>query len=107
MRFVQLLRVLEVHLEYIALSAVGWMVGNGFSEPSLIVHPPEASCGEGLAHRPAIEVIGVQVQDVTLGLRRVVALNHRVVSLGISFRNHRNPAPHPLLDEEVLVIVCE
>ena len=76
-------------------------------EPQRLLHPLEATCRQRLAHCPAIQVVGIQVEDVTLRLGRVKALDQRVVSPRVALGYQGDTAAHPLLDEEVLVIVRE
>ena len=103
---IQLFRLLEVYLKDVPLSAVIWVFPNASCKPIAVLHPLEATCGQCLAHRPAIKVVGIQVEDVALRLLGVIAFHLEVIGPGIAFRGHGDTTLHPLLNEEVLVIVC-
>ena len=104
---VQLFGVLKVYLKDVPLSAVSWVFPNASCKSIAVLHPLEAAFGRHLAHSPAMKVVGIQVEDVAVRPLGVIALHPGVIGLGIAFRGHGDTHSHPLLNEEVLVIVCE
>ena len=104
---VKLLGVLQVHLEDEALGPVGRLVFDCASQRCTVLYPSKSASRKGLAHGPPVKVVGVKVENVAVWFFRVVSLYCGVVRPGVALRHHRDAAPHPLLDEEVLVVVSE
>ena len=52
-----------------------------FFELITVFHPLKPACWQRLAHGLAIEIISIHIEDVAVGVSRVIALNQRVVSL--------------------------
>ena len=104
---VELLGVIEVNLKDEAFGAVCRLVCNGVRQSFTVLYPLEATRGEGLRHRPPVEVIGVQVLDVGGGLPGVVLRNQGVIGPGKPEGCHRDASVHPLLYEEVLVVISQ
>ena len=77
---VKLLRILEIHLEYVANIGIICYVPVGID-----VHPLEATVWEVLLHRPTIQIVGIQIVKVLVRLIGVIVGSHiLIVSLILS-----------------------
>ena len=63
--------------------------------PLLLGEPSESRLRHGISHRFAVEIVGVEVDDVVWWLARVEQLPHVfVIGLRISLTDHTDPIAH-------------
>ena len=95
-------RIFEIYLQGAGPDPFGVLcVGVNF----VLVQPLEVSDRKGLAHRPPVKVISVQVLDVCTGFVRVVVFHVFVVGLRVPVRYRRNSPANAFLEEQVHVAV--
>ena len=106
MRVVQLLRVLEVYLQDPAFLRVPvhlhYLLLRGHD-----TLPMEITLWQRQTHCPAINVVRVKIGYVVCRFCGVLSFNLRVVRFCVPFAHHRDAAPHPPLDEQVHVQICQ
>ena len=77
---VKLLRILEIHLEYVA--NIGIIC---YAPVGVDVHPLEATVWKVWLHRPTIQIVGIQIVKVLVRLIGVIVGSHiLIVSLILS-----------------------
>ena len=86
--FVQFRRVFQINFEYPSGLGVFFFV-QYFLLRRHHEFPFESAFGEGLAHCPAVQVVCVQINYVTVRFAFVVVRYHRVVCLCVSLAYHR------------------
>ena len=92
--FVEFWWILEITFDYVPRVAVGGNIHQIKVGNFVLRKEAEISFRQGLRHGRSIEVICVQICNPTVGFGRVVPLHQRVIGLGISVRDGRDPAPH-------------
>ena len=97
---VELARVFEVDLQCARPDPFG-VLHEGVD--LVLRQPHKVSDREGLAHRPAVKIVGVQVLDEGGLLLRIVISNVFVVGLRVPVRYHGNSSANAFLEEQVHV----
>ena len=101
---VELVRVFETYLQGGGPDPFGvFCEGVNF----VLVQPLEVSDWEGLAHRPSVKVISIQVLDEGGLLFRVVTFHVFVIGLRVPVRYRGNSPANAFLEEQVHVAVRE
>ena len=59
------------------------------------------------AHCPAIKIVHVKIGIVVCWFFGVISFDKRVVCLCVPFAHHRDTSPHPPLDEQEHVQICQ
>ena len=88
-RLMKFSRIFQLHFQDTTFAWFSWW----------FINPFESGIWEWLAHRPAVEIIGIVIHDVVMFFTWIITRQPRIISLGVSFSCHADAATHPFFYE--------